>query len=321
MSELHQHPVDAQKLIYSGKILDNAKTIQECALKDGDFLVLMVTKVVAKTSVPAAASSAKSTPAPTQVKPASTPVKSSAAPSTSANNATPTPAVANVQAPATTSGSSSDFVSGSEYEKTVSNLMEMGFGKDEVVKCLRAAFNNPERAVEYLMNGLPANLQQSAPAAASANTDNMPTTATVGGGDDDDEMDQDGDNGAQITAPPGFEALLNNPQFNQIRQLVQQQPQLIQPLLQSLGQSNPELLQLINQDPEAFMQLLAGGGGEDGGAAPAGSQIVQLTSEEMEAVNRLIALGFDRDQVIEAYLACDKNEMLAANFLFDGSGQ
>ena len=44
------------------------------------------------------------------------------------------------------------LVMGDEYEKTVAGLMDMGFGREQVVKALKAAFNNPERAAEYLIN-------------------------------------------------------------------------------------------------------------------------------------------------------------------------
>merc|ERR1719198_1735373 len=60
-----------------------------------------------------------------------------------------------------------------------------------------------------------------------------------------------------------------------------------------------------------------GGGG--GGGPPPGANVVRLSPEDAAAVGRLTELGFGRDDVVQAYLACDKNEALAANLLMDGS--
>jgi len=38
----------------------------------------------------------------------------------------------------------------------------------------------------------------------------------------------------------------------------------------------------------------------------------------MAAVDRLADMGFDRTDAAQAYIACDKNEALAANLLMDG---
>ena len=55
----------------------------------------------------------------------------------------------------------------------------------------------------------------------------------------------------------------------------------------------------------------AGEGDEEGG----GGMVVELNEEDVAKVERLEALGFQRDACIEALLACDRNEEMAANFL------
>lgn len=47
----------------------------------------------------------------------------------------------------------SNLVAGTTFEATIQQILDMGGGswdRDTVVRALRAAFNNPERAVEYL---------------------------------------------------------------------------------------------------------------------------------------------------------------------------
>lgn len=47
-------------------------------------------------------------------------------------------------------------------------------------------------------------------------------------------------------------------------------------------------------------------GDEEGDDLPAGAQVIELTEEERQAVERLAGLGFDPSLALEAYLACDK---------------
>ena len=82
--------------------------------------------------------------------------------------------------------------------------------------------------------------------------------------------------------------LRNSAQFQELRQLVQTQPHLIQPLLQQIGQSNPEILGMINQNREAFMQMLTEGAeGEEGIEGEGNTQYIQVTPEENEAILRV----------------------------------
>lgn len=110
----------------------------------------------------------------------------------------------------------------------------MGFPREQCVAALRAAYNNSERAVEYLLNGIPA-----------------------------------GSGGQGGQAPQGTEALqalASLPQFEMMRQAVQNDPNALQTILGQLATTSPEiynvngpLMQLIAQHPEEFESLLLGG--------------------------------------------------------------
>ena len=54
---------------------------------------------------------------------------------------------------------------------------------------------------------------------------------------------------------------------------------------------------------------------------PPGAVQIELTEAEQEAVQRLEALGFPRHVCLQAYLACEKQEELAANFLFEHANE
>ena len=73
-----------------------------------------------------------------------------------------------------------------------------------------------------------------------------------------------------------------------IREVLTQNPALLQPMIQQLAQNNPHLAQVLAQNPEALLDLLEGGEeGDDGQPIPPGAQVVNVTPEEHAAIERV----------------------------------
>uniref|UniRef100_A0A4W5RHW0 UV excision repair protein RAD23 n=1 Tax=Hucho hucho TaxID=62062 RepID=A0A4W5RHW0_9TELE len=237
------------------------------------------------------------------------------------------------------------LVTGQAYENLVSEITSMGYEREQVIAALRASYNNPDRAVEYLLMGMPAeadllppeaflptaltNLNPTAPAPAPATDRAQPPPATTGAVSSTQQPPSSGGLTGGLTGGTGggtggenpLEFLRNQPQFQQMRQVIQQNPALLPALLQQLGRDNPQLLQQITQHQERFAQMLnepqEGEMVEERVEAQGAPQTnyIQVTPQEKEAIERLKALGFPEGLVIQAYFACEKNENLAANFL------
>lgn len=107
--------------------------------------------------------------------------------------------------------------------------MAMGFNREDCVKALRAAFNNSERAIEYLLNGIPEVAQQ-APAQQQHAHQNLPMPGL--GGDIQAPLQQQ-EVPAEGTNSLAF--LANNPMFQQIKHAIRQNPNLLQALMPQIA--------------------------------------------------------------------------------------
>ncbi|XP_026201813.1 RAD23 homolog A, nucleotide excision repair protein b isoform X2 [Anabas testudineus] len=222
------------------------------------------------------------------------------------------------------------LVTGAAYENLVSEIMSMGYEREPVVAALRASYNNPDRAVEYLLMGIPAEVsdlppqepvRQSAPSNTATPATQQPQHPPASSNRPVSGSQPPFAGGGSVSTGNPLEFLRNQPQFQQMRQIIQQNPALLPALLQQLGRDNPQLLQQITQHQERFVQMLNEPRGGDTGGEGAEAQgsprtnYIQVTPQEKEAIERLKALGFPEGLVIQAYFACEKNENLAANFL------
>mmetsp|Transcript_4243 Transcript_4243/g.13276 ORF Transcript_4243/g.13276 Transcript_4243/m.13276 type:complete len:504 (-) Transcript_4243:327-1838(-) len=118
---------DPPRLVHKGKVLKDEQELRSAGLAAGDMVVVAAGRRPAQTPVPSAATPAAPDPAATL-------------------------AAAAADAPPVTPAASP----GAEPpEGLVAELCAMGFERPRVMAALRAAFNDGDRAAEYLFNGIP----------------------------------------------------------------------------------------------------------------------------------------------------------------------
>ena len=274
IEKVHGFDAAQLKLLHNGRILDNAKTLEEYQIKDENVIIMMNTKPKQKEQPPSAE------PPKTEPEKKEEPPKQPEAQPQSSN---------------------------SEYANQINSLVEMGYEKEKVEKAINAAKGNLDLALEFLGSG---NIPDSAPQTQPQNQ----------------SQPSQGNRNLSLELKRNASIIKivckDNPEkiFSILNNLKQKSPALLEKIKEHEQDFKNLLVSPISQEDidnfKAFEQNLQGLLGE-GGRRPGGVEI-RLTQEEAEAVKRLKELGdFSQAEVIQAFFACDKNEELTANYLFE----
>jgi UV excision repair protein RAD23 len=324
------------KLCFKGKVLEDDKTFTELGFAGGEVIIIAGRKAVAKPPAPAAAVTHEPTPAVPAPKPQSAPVATTVPAQEEPSPApthppAPTPAsdVATAETtapPASQPPAPAPAPNVHGVDSTlVDEIVSMGFeDRTQVARALRAAYMNADRAVEYLCTGIPPGVlaQINAQAPQPQHHASAP-----------EQQQQPHPVAPRVAvAPPSAlrQALSRIPQFEQIRAVVRQNPASLQTVMAQLREHHPDAFQLVQANPQEFLELMNEGGengpgaGVGGNVAGAGGpQQFQITEADREPIQRLVALGggmWDERAAAIVYVVCNRSEDLAANVLFDNGG-
>ncbi len=261
IEKVHNFDSSCIKLLHSGVVLEDAKTLEEYKIKEGNVIIMMLLKP----------KKVEAKPEPNQKEE----LQQQEPPKNEENKPQP------------------------QYTEQINALVDMGYEKEKVERAIKAANGSIDLAVEYLHEEQIPN--QNEPNTGNANS-NIPSSSNS-------------------NLP---EELKKNASI--IKCLCMNNPEKLPSILTNLKEHSPQLFELIKQHEEDFKNLLVSPLSEEDIRnfqsiqqelrRPPG-QTIRLTKEESDAVKRLQELGFSQADAVQAYFACDKNEEMAANFLFE----
>ncbi|KAL0735775.1 hypothetical protein Bca4012_011985 [Brassica carinata] len=313
------YPAAEQVLIHKGKVLKDETTVGANNVSEKSIIAVMKRK-------PASTGTSANLTAQVHahVPPSST---ATVAPRLSM------PVSVTLTEPAWDAASNGNYESVSE--SNIQQILEMvrgAWSRDVVAYALCLAYNDVDKALEYLYFGIP--VQSEDPYTWDHNTQEPVVH---------EEADLE----------RSLDSLRHNPEFEFLRSLVQLDPGFLEYFQEMLEEQNPPLFQLIQDNKADFLRLVMeqpqepnnggisgnqvgeseeaekqpqadqtnkpnNGGGDDSGNQVGDSEETKVevpTPEDYELIERLEALGFERGDAAVAYFACNRNVQVAANHL------
>jgi UV excision repair protein RAD23 len=309
----NQYGLDAKsiKLLYNGKVLEESNNLSEFGIKEGHVLMMMNAKAKPQ-NVQQQIKEEKKVEEPLP---------------TNSENKIVEKKKKSVQA----------AQPNKDYSSEINQLKEMGFTDEMSKLAIEASQGNVSQAIEYLYNGIP-------------------NTKVTDQQLYEDFFDEDGEEEEPFELDPEMlnNLDLNNPETLKkiasiVKVLIQEDQSQLSNLLLDIEDTNPDVIEFIrenenefkaliekpltNEDIQLFESIMPAGHAQVEDVLDEGMENLMqhvtniigqqqgqdhnLNQADKDAIERLKALGFNEAEVYQAYMACDKNETLAANFLFD----
>lgn len=306
-----EFPAKNMKLMYAGKILVDSNRVSDYNVEEKKFVIVVVKKP-------------------------KTPIVKEEEPESS----TDTPRDRSTMTNGQRNSAEQNRPLCSEHESLVRHIIELGFTRAEVEEALCASYDNPDRAVEYLINGvLP----------SSSNNDDSDSEGRQRDPDDiSDASDAHILRHISMSGPPSPDnSTMPNQErimelFTEAMDECQNQTRAADSLLEedhdlitqsfaemeaadicrSSGASSSSTFMPPPQGmPDSSMfspsdRMFVDSFSNPFHEAQALSFAGNLVDKDHEAIERLKQLGFSDHKAIEAYFVCERNENAAADYLF-----
>uniref|UniRef100_M4CWQ1 DNA repair protein RAD23 n=1 Tax=Brassica campestris TaxID=3711 RepID=M4CWQ1_BRACM len=200
-------------------------------------------------------------------------------------------------------------------ENNIQWILEMSGGeweRDLVEDALYLAYNDIDKAVEYIYFGLPVDSEYpSITEELLVQIEDLFITE----GETHQEPDER-PSAADLEQSLDFARYTQEYDREYLRALARSHPSIVKDFVEMVHEDNPLFFQFIRDNKADILRLLreGGTGGNQVGESKE-TEVEVVTPEDYELIERLEALGFERGDAAVAYFACNRNLQVAANHL------